>query len=106
MKNSITLRFTEEQHYFLTQLAKDEHRTPEELLWLLLEYGHSYYTESHSVDAAVPKQDSDFTEEEKESIKKWEAGDHSGDYVCKYHDVQKTREVLTSITDNIMNFRK
>ena len=106
MKNSITLRFTEEQYYFLTQLAKDQRRTPEELLWLLMEYGHGYYTESHSVDAAVPKQDSDFTEEEKDSIKKWEAGDHSGDYVCKYHDVQKTREVLASITDNVMSFRK
>ena len=104
MKNTINVRFTDEQFYFLQEIAKDQHRTLEELLWLMIEDGHGSYCQQHSVNVA--KRDNEFTDEEKEKMKKWDSGQKEGNYVQRFHDTDKIEEVLETITSNIMEFRK
>ena len=104
MKNIINVRFTDEQFYFLQEIAKDQHRTLEELLWLMIEDGHCSYCQQHSVN--VDKRDNEFTDEEKEKMKKWDSGQKDGNYVQRFHDTDKIEEVLETITSNIMEFRK
>ena len=104
MKNTINVRFTDEQFYFLQEIAKDQHRTLEELLWLMIEDGHGSYCQQHSVNVA--KRDNEFTDEEKEKMKKWDSGQKDGNYVQRFHDTDKIEEVLETITSNIMEFRK
>ena len=104
MKNIINVRFTDEQFYFLQEIAKDQHRTLEELLWLMIEDGHGSYCQQHSVNVA--KRDNEFTDEEKEKRKKWDSGQKDGNYVQRFHDTDKIEEVLETITSNIMEFRK
>ena len=107
MKNTVNLRFTDEQFYFLQEIAKDQHRTLEELLWLLIEDGYGSYCQQHSVN--VDKRDNEFTDEEKEKMKKWDSGmtEHKeGNYVQRFHDTDKIEEVLETIPSNIMEFRK
>ena len=107
MKNIINVRFTDEQFYFLQEIAKDQHRTLEELLWLLIEDGYGSYCQQHSVN--VDKRDNEFTDEEKEKMKKWDSKgteQKEGNYVCRYHDTDKIREVLKGITANVLDFRK
>ena len=107
MKNTINVRFTDEQFYFLQEIAKDQHRTLEELLWLLIEDGHCVYREQHSV--YVNKRDNEFTDEEKEKMKKWDSGiseQREGNYVQRFHNTAKVEEVLSTIPSNIMEFRK
>ena len=104
MKNTINLRFTDEQFYFLQEIAKDQHRTLEELLWLMIEDGHGSYCQQHSVNVA--KRDNEFTDEEKEKMKKWDSGQKEGNYVQRFHDADKIEEVLSTISSNIMEFRK
>ena len=107
MKNIINVRFTDEQFYFLQEIAKDQHRTLEELLWLMIEDGHGSYCQQHSVNVA--KRDNEFTDEEKEKMKKWDSKgteQKEGNYVCRYHDTDKIREVLKGITANVLDFRK
>ena len=104
MKNIINVRFTDEQFYFLQEIAKDQHRTLEELLWLMIEDGHGSYCQQHSVNVA--KRDNEFTDEEKEKMKKWDSGQKDGNYVQRFHDTDKIEEVLETITSNIMEFRK
>ena len=104
MKNTINVRFTDEQFYFLQEIAKDQHRTLEELLWLLIDDGYGSYCQQHSVN--VDKRDNEFTDEEKEKMKKWDSGQKEGNYVQRFHDTDKIEEVLETITSNIMEFRK
>ena len=107
MKNIINVRFTDEQFYFLQEIAKDQHRTLEELLWLMIEDGHGSYCQQHSVNVA--KRDNEFTDEEKEKMKKWDSGmtEHKeGNYVQRFHDTDKIEKVLSTIPSNIMEFRK
>ena len=104
MKNIINVRFTDEQFYFLQEIAKDQHRTLEELLWLLIDDGYGSYCQQHSVN--VDKRDNEFTDEEKEKMKKWDSGQKDGNYVQRFHDTDKIEEVLETITSNIMEFRK
>tara|TARA_R100000353_G_scaffold175837_1_gene147359 strand:- start:1784 stop:2107 length:324 start_codon:yes stop_codon:yes gene_type:complete len=107
MKNTINVRFTDEQFYFLQEIAKDQHRTLEELLWLLIEDGYSCFAEQHSI--SVDKRDNEFTDEEKEKMKKWDSGmpeQREGNYVQRFHDRDKIEEVLSTIPSNIMEFRK
>ena len=104
MKNIINVRFTDEQFYFLQEIAKDQHRTLEELLWLMIEDGHGSYCQQHSVNVA--KRDNEFTDEEKEKMIKWDSGQKDGNYVQRFHDTDKIEEVLETITSNIMEFRK
>ena len=104
MKNIINVRFTDEQFYFLQEIAKDQHRTLEELLWLMIEDGHGSYCQQHSVNVA--KRDNEFTDEEKEKMKKWDSGQKDGNYVQRFHDTDKIEEVLETIPSNIMEFRK
>tara|TARA_Y100000361_G_C11156362_1_gene344398 strand:+ start:2320 stop:2649 length:330 start_codon:yes stop_codon:yes gene_type:complete len=109
MKNTITLRFTDEQYYFLKEIAKSQHRTLEELLWLFLEHGYYCYGEEHDLNFSVHKKEDEFTDEEKEKMKKWDSGgteQKEGNYVCRYHDADKIREVLKGITSNVLDFRK
>tara|TARA_R100000458_G_C8057710_1_gene102056 strand:- start:182 stop:496 length:315 start_codon:yes stop_codon:yes gene_type:complete len=104
MKNTINARFTDEQFYFLQEIAKDQHRTLEELLWLLIEDGYGSYCQQHSV--SVDKRDNEFTDEEKEKMKKWDSGQKEGNYVQRFHDTDKIEQVLETIPSNIMEFRK
>ena len=104
MKNTINVRFTDEQFYFLQEIAKDQHRTLEELLWLLIEDGYGSYCQQHSVN--VDKKDHEFTDEEKEKMKEWDSGQKEGNYVQRFHDTDKIEEVLETIPSNIMEFRK
>ena len=42
-------------------------------------------------------------------MKKWDSGgteQKEGNYVCRYHDTDKIREVLKGITANVLDFRK
>ena len=104
MKNIINVRFTDEQFYFLQEIAKDQHRTLEELLWLMIEDGHGSYCQQHSVNVA--KRDNEFTDEEKEKMKKWDSGQKDGNYVQRFHDTDKIEEVLQTITSNNIELRK
>ena len=104
MKNSATIRFTDEQFYFLQEIAKSQHRTIEELLWLFIEDGHSCFAEQHSI--SVDKRDDEFTDEEKEKMKKWDSGQREGNYVQRFHDTDKIEKVLETIPANILGFRK
>jgi hypothetical protein len=109
MENTINLRFTDEQFYFLQEMAKSQHRTIEELLWLFIENGHYCYGEEHDLNCSVHKRPNEFSDEEKEKMKKWdsgEAGKKEGNYVYRYHDTDKIREVLKTIPANILGFRK
>ena len=42
-------------------------------------------------------------------MKKWDSKgteQKEGNYVCRYHDTDKIREVLKGITANVLDFRK
>ena len=68
MKN-VTFRLTDKQHYYLTKLAKQEKRSIEHLMWMLIPSGindlfaeQTYYLE---------KLQCDFTEEDEKSMKEF-----------------------------------
>lgn len=57
MDNTLTIKFTESQFHFITELAKDQYRTPEELVSVLIAEGFIMYRET--VDFCVKKRDCD-----------------------------------------------
>lgn len=68
MKN-VTFRLTDKQHYYLTKLAKQEKRSIEHLMWMLIPSGidevfneQTYYLE---------KLQCDFTEEDEKTMKEF-----------------------------------
>lgn len=57
MENTVTIKFNEAQVHFITELAKDQYRTPEELVAVLIAEGFFMYRET--VDFCVKKRDCD-----------------------------------------------
>ena len=57
MDNTLTIKFTESQFHFITELAKDQYRTPEELVSVLIAEGFFMYRET--VDFCIKKRDCD-----------------------------------------------
>ena len=57
MENTITIKLNEAQTYFIAKLAKDQYRTPEELVAVLIAEGFIMYRET--VDFCVTKRDCD-----------------------------------------------
>lgn len=50
---TITIKFTPAQHFFITELAEDQHRTPEELIALWMDDGRKSF--QFTVDYCVKK---------------------------------------------------
>ena len=98
MKKTFSIRFTDEQFYFLQEIAKHHQRTLEELIWLFIQHGHEYYAEMYDIRGSVPKRGNEFSDEEKKNLE-------NSIYVEKYHDINKIEEVLESIQSNILEFR-
>lgn len=57
MEQYLSIKFTPAQYFFLTQLAKDQHRTPEELISLFLSDGLQSF--QFCVDYCVKKRTED-----------------------------------------------
>jgi hypothetical protein len=57
MDNTITIKFTPAQYFFITQLAEDQHRTPEELVALWMDDGRKGF--EFTVDYCVKKRAED-----------------------------------------------
>jgi len=105
---TLSFRVTDRQGYFLQELAKNDQRTLEQLLYILLVEGSSYYLECRQV--SVKKRTEDFTKEELEKIAKWDKAEKEKEhpfpsdcYVCRYFNFEEIGEVLDSLTDNIFN---
>ena len=105
---TLSFRVTDRQGYFLQELAKNDHRTVEHLLYILLVEGSFSYLESRQV--SVKKRTEDFTKEELEKIAKWDKAEKEKDhpfpsdcYVCRYFTDKEIEKVLDSLTDNIFN---
>ena len=72
-----------------------------------MEHGHYCYQEQHDLDCSVHKREDEFTDEEKENIKRWdEENRKDGTYVFRYHGRDKIKEVLETIPSNVLDFRK
>lgn len=105
---TLSFRVTDRQGYFLRELAKNDQRTLEQLLYILLVEGSSYFLECRQV--SVKKRTKDFTKEELEKIAKWDKAQEENEhpfpsdcYVCRYFTDKEIVEVLDSLTDNIFN---
>ena len=105
---TLSFRVTDRQSYFLKEIARSDHRTVEQLLYILLVEGTFSYLECRQV--SVKKRTEDFTKEELEKIAKWDKAEKEKDYpfpsdchVCRYFDIKEIEEVLDSLTDNIFN---
>jgi arginine repressor len=64
MDNTLTIKFNDSQYHFLSELAKDQYRTPEELVALLIAEGFNFYRET--VDFCIKKLETDRDPEGKE----------------------------------------
>ena len=104
---TLSFRGTDRQGYFLQELAKNDHRTVEHLLYILLVEGSLSYIESRQV--SVKKRTEDFTKEE---LDKMAIADKTQeqDMVCpancwvhRYFDQAEIEKVLESLTDNILS---
>ncbi len=105
---TLSFRVTDRQGYFLREVAKNDQRTLEQLLYILIVEGSFSYLESHQ--ALVKKRTEDFTKEELEKIAKWDKAQEENEhpfpsdcYVCRYFTDKEIEEVLDSLTDNIFN---
>lgn len=65
---TISLRLTDKQHYYLAAVAKDQLRSVEQLLWMVLSEGIPYMFLEDTYK--VEKLACDFTEEDKEVMSK------------------------------------
>jgi len=57
MDNTLTVKFTPAQYFFITELARDQHRTPEELISVFLNDGLQSF--QFCVDYCVKKREED-----------------------------------------------
>lgn len=65
---TISLRFTDKQHYYLAAVAKDQMRSVEQLLWMAISEGITYMFCEDTY--RVEKLACDFTEKDKEVMSK------------------------------------
>ena len=105
---TLSFRVTDRQGYFLQELAKNDHRTLEQFLYVLLVEGTSLFLECRQV--SVKKRTEDFTKEELEKIARFDKAQEENEhpfpsdcYVCRYFTDKEIEEVLDSLTDNIFN---
>tara|TARA_B100002052_G_scaffold9315_1_gene7798 strand:- start:440 stop:823 length:384 start_codon:yes stop_codon:yes gene_type:complete len=96
----ITIQLTDVQHYYLTELAKQEYRSLEQLLYVLLHEGVGYYyCESNAHLEILP---GDFTEEEKTKASSSPIGDITrtgykddfGDLLNLAHNAQNLQQSI------------
>ena len=104
---TLSFRVTDRQSYFLKEIARSDHRTLEQLLYILLEEGTFSYLECRLV--SVKKRTEDFTKEELDKIAIADKAQEQNKpcpadcYVHRYFDNAEIEKVLESLTDNILS---
>jgi len=104
---TLSFRVTDRQSYFLKEIARSDHRTVEQLLYILLVEGTFSYLECRQV--SVKKKTEDFTKEELDKMAIADKAQEENKplppncYVHRYFDSNEIEKVLESLTDNILS---
>jgi len=105
---TLSIKVSDLQAYFLKEMARSNHRTLQQLLWILLHEGTLSFIECNHV--SIKKRHEDFTEEEHEKIARFEKAQEEKKYplpndcyVCRYFESSQIEEVLETIPSNIFN---